>query len=75
MGKTRMEKSVRIAWTIGNCVLCPSLVILWWRMYESQTFAQASHSSLYLGLIAAFTGLWGAMGSAWLTKLKRARLP
>ncbi|MGD0796243.1 MAG: hypothetical protein ABR910_00845 [Acidobacteriaceae bacterium] len=75
MNNTRMEKSVRFVWTIGNCIWCPIAVFLWWRIYESQTVAQASHSNLCFASVLLFGIWWGIGGAVWLEKRKKAQTP
>ena len=73
MSKTGIEKSVKLLWVVGIGVWGSMVALLWWHLYEAQTFAQASLNSTRLGLVSAIGIFWSLAGAAWLAKLKKTR--
>lgn len=66
MSKT--EKSVKLLWIVGNCLLCFMIPLLRWHAYEAQTFAQASLNISRFGMISGIGVMWSVAGAAWLAK-------
>jgi len=72
MPKSGIEQSVKLLWSVGLVVWCPMVLLLWLRLYEAQTFAQASLGTRRLEFVAAIGMFWSLAGSLWLARLRKA---
>lgn len=73
MSETGIENLVKLLWAVGNCIWCPMVLVLWWRGYKAQTFAQASLNMTWLGMVAGIGACWAVAGGVWLAKLRKTR--
>ena len=73
MSKTGIEKSVKLLWVVGIGVWGSMVALLWWHLYEAQTFAQASLSIAQLGTVSGIGAIWSIVGAVWLSKSRKTR--
>jgi hypothetical protein len=72
MPKPGIGQSVKLLWYVGIVAWCPMVLLLWLRLYEAQTFAQASLGSRRLTFVAVIGMFWLLTGSLWLARLRKA---
>jgi hypothetical protein len=72
---TGVQRSVNLSWLwlAGLVVWCPMVLLLWWHLYEAQTFAQASLFSTRLAFVSTFGIFWSIAGARWQARLKKTR--
>jgi hypothetical protein len=73
MPKTGRVTTVKLLWLWGSFVWCSLVAFVWWRGYESQTFAQASRTNTWVLFASGIGTLWSVAGGVWLEKIRKTR--
>jgi hypothetical protein len=71
MRMTDANQSLKWIWIAGAVIWLAAILLLSWRHYNAETFAQASYYSMRLVFVSLFGTLWGVAAALWQARQKK----